>query len=76
MTDSSGRCRLPATHQIALPAERNAKLWAERTPAPEYVRIVGKPEVITGPDAKSQLAPSPGKSASRKLPHYQPKVLS
>ena len=31
MTDSSGRCRLPATHQIALPAERNAKLWAERT---------------------------------------------
>ena len=36
-------------------------------PAPEYVRIVDKPEVITGPDTKSQLAPSPGKSPSRKL---------
>src|SRR5712672_2132079 len=40
-------------------------------PAPEYVRIVRKPEVITGPDTKSQLAPSPGKTAARKQAHYR-----
>src|ERR1700678_3982852 len=40
-------------------------------PLPIMSEESGKPEVITGPDTKPQLAPSPGKSASRKLAHYR-----
>src|SRR5260370_26047809 len=38
---------------------------------PEFVRIVGNAEVVAGPDTKSQLAPSPGKTAARKQAHYR-----